>query len=158
MWKDAYLTSRVLSADPLELVHMLYEHAVQLVRDARRSLAARDIASRSRDIAKTIAIVTELESSLDHERGGTVSGNLARLYEYIRFRLSEANVKQVDGPLAEVEGLLTTLSEGWSAIRTQEDPVPAAAPAGFSGREAFTSSSPFTEAGEVVSGSHTWSA
>ena len=36
---DAYLESRVLSADPVELVHMLYQACVQAVREARHHLA-----------------------------------------------------------------------------------------------------------------------
>ena len=117
MWKDAYLENRVLSADPIELVHMLYEHAIHQVQDARHSLVLGNIAARSKAISRTVAILVELESSLDHERGGALSRNLAGLYEYMRLRLTTANVKQEDGPLAEVEKLLKTMDEGWSAIR-----------------------------------------
>jgi flagellar secretion chaperone FliS len=159
MWKDAYLTSRVLSADPIELVHLLYEHAIHLVQDARRSLAAGDIASRSQAISKTIPILTELETSLDHERGGSISWNLAQLYEYMRFRLTGANVKQEDGPLSEVEGLLKTLGGAWRAIRPAGDAPRPPAPADF------TSYSPdrpgvgqFAEEAEVELAGHGWNA
>jgi flagellin-specific chaperone FliS len=39
-------------------------------------------------------------------------------------RLTEANAQQVDPPLAEVQELLSTLLEAWSALRK---PAPAAA-------------------------------
>ena len=51
MWKDAYLESRVLSANPLELICILYQFALDSVRDARRHLAAGDIVARSREFA-----------------------------------------------------------------------------------------------------------
>jgi flagellar secretion chaperone FliS len=123
MWNnghDAYLESRVLSADPIELVNMLYQGCMQAVREARLHLAEGRIAERSREITKACQIVIELAVSLDHERGGEISRRLALLYDYMHRRLLEANMRQSDEPLADVLGLLTTLSEGWEGIRTPE--------------------------------------
>jgi flagellar protein FliS len=121
-WKTAYLETKILSADPVELIDILYEHAILQVRDARSSLAGGDIAVRARAISKTIEILGELESSLDHERGGAIASNLARLYQYMRGRLTAANLKRADDPLAEVEALLKTLGEAWHAISPRKSP------------------------------------
>lgn len=127
MWKDAYLESRVLSADPTELIAMLYERALELIQTARRDLAANDIAGRSKAIGRAIAVLSELQGSLDHSVGGALSQNLADLYEYMRSRLTTANVHQQDWPLAEVEELLQTLSEAWNAVvESHRQPVAAA--------------------------------
>ena len=120
---DAYLESRVLSADPLELVTMLYQACMQAVRDARYHLSERRIMERSRAINHACEITFELSAALDHERGGEISQRLAALYNYMRRRLIEANLQQADAPLAEVLGLLTTLGEAWEAIRPTE-PLP----------------------------------
>jgi flagellar protein FliS len=158
MWKDAYLTSRVLSADPIELVDMLYEHAVELVQDARRNLAAGDIAARSKAISRTIVVLAELEASLDHERGGAISRNLAQLYEYMRFRLTYANLKQEAGPLAEVEGLLRTLGEAWKTIRpANAAPITPAAEL-FDASPVRPWAGQFTEQPDLELAGHTWSA
>jgi flagellar protein FliS len=117
MWKDAYLDSRVLSADPIELVHILYEHTLAMVGDARRHLAAGDIPARGRAISRAIAAIDELDGSLDRQAGGSISRNLASLYQYMRRRLVTANIRQEDAPLEEVESLLRTLGEAWKAIR-----------------------------------------
>lgn len=130
MWQnahDAYLESRILSADPLELVKMLYQAAITSIRDARRHLAAREIMARARAISKACAVLAELAVSLDHERGGEVSVNLARLYDYMSRRLIEANLQQADQPLEEVLGLLSTLLEGWEGIQPVAEPAPQAA-------------------------------
>jgi flagellar secretion chaperone FliS len=122
MWNsghDAYLESRVLTANPVELVHMLYQGCIQAVREARYHLEAGRIADRCREINKACAILIELGASLDFERGGEVSRRLAPLYDYMQRRLVEANFQQADAPLAEVLELMTTLGEGWSAIREQ---------------------------------------
>jgi flagellar protein FliS len=113
----AYLESRILSADPVELTGILYEQAIVSVKQARESLAKKEIAERSRKISKAIAILSELDASLDHKVGGEISRNLARLYHYIRERLLTANFQQVDEPLAEAESLLNTLAEGWEAVK-----------------------------------------
>ena len=120
MWNsghDAYLESRVLAADPVELVSLLYQACTQAVREARSYLAAGQIAERSREINKACAIVIELATSLDHERGGEISQRLALLYDYMERRLLQANMQQSDAPLADVLGLLTTLSEAWAGVR-----------------------------------------
>jgi flagellar protein FliS len=119
MWKDAYLESRVLAADPVELIHMLYERAISLVSSARASLAAGDIPGRCQAVSQTLAILCELEAALNHEAGGEISKNLRRLYQYMRTRLVTANLNRQDAPLAEVESLLSTLGEAWKGIRPQ---------------------------------------
>jgi len=123
MWPnahDAYLESRILSADPIELVNLLYQACTAAVRQAREHLASGDIAARSRSITKASEIVIELTTSLDHERGGEISQRLAQLYDYILRRLTEANFQQADAPLAEVLGLLSTLSEAWAGLKPVE--------------------------------------
>lgn len=129
MWQnahDTYLESRILSVDPIELIGMLYQAATRAVGDARRHLADGDIAARARSITRASAVVIELATSLDHERGGQISANLARLYDYMLRRLTEANHQQSDGPLGEVLGLLRTLSEGWDGVQAQGVAAPAA--------------------------------
>jgi flagellar protein FliS len=121
-WKSAYLETRILSASPLDLVNILYEHAILEVGEARRHLAAGDVAARSRSISKAIAIIGELQSSLDHDAGGEIAVNLGRLYQYMRQRLTAGNVQQSDAPLAEAGRLLESLGDAWRAINAASSP------------------------------------
>jgi flagellar secretion chaperone FliS len=114
---DQYLEAEVLGADPVKLVHMLYRGATEAVAAARRHLAAGEIRQRSRQITKSWEILYELSRSLDHERGGEISRRLGALYAYMQTLLLEANARQTDAPLAEVEALLATLGEGWSGVQ-----------------------------------------
>ncbi len=114
--KDAYLESRVLSASPIELVQMMYGAALAAVRDARRHLAAGDIAARSRSVTKACEIVIELAAALDLKRGGRVAVELSRLYDFLLGRLMEGNSTQTDAPLADALSVLTTLGEAWEEI------------------------------------------
>ncbi|MGA2038089.1 MAG: flagellar export chaperone FliS [Bryobacteraceae bacterium] len=130
MWHnahDAYLESRVLSADPVELIRLLYQTGVSAVQDARRYLADGKIMERSKAITKAGQVLIQLIAALDHERGGELSRRLAALYDYMLHRLTEANFRQRDEPLAEVLSLLATLAEGWEGVRPVPKPEPGAA-------------------------------
>jgi flagellar secretion chaperone FliS len=124
---DAYLESRVLSATPLELVHLLYRGAIEAVQDARHELAGGRIVERSRAISKAGAILTELSAALNHEAGGELASRLGALYDYMQRKLLEANLQQSDPPLGEVLSLLVTLAEAWAEISkpATEPPSPA---------------------------------
>ena len=127
MWAnahDAYVESRVLSADPIELVNLLYQACTGAVREARHHLANGEIAARSRSITRASEILIELTTSLNHQRGGELSQRLALLYDYMRRRLTEANFQQSDAPLNEVLGLLSTLAEAWDGVKPTERPAP----------------------------------
>jgi flagellar secretion chaperone FliS len=150
MWNDAYLESRVLSADPLELVRLLYRHAIESVQASRRYLKAGDVAARSKAVCRAIDAVSELSGSLDHSTGGEISQNLAELYQYIRRRLTDGNLRRQDGPLAEAESLLTTLLEAWKPHQPEPhtEKIPALCPAPPAGAWHDTASA----------GAHVWSA
>jgi flagellar secretion chaperone FliS len=148
---DAYLESRVLSAEPLELVHMLYQGAISAVQDSRHHLANGRIMERSRAITKACAILTELTVALNREAGGELANRLASLYDYMRRRLLEANFRQSDEPLGEVLGLLATLSEGWVEVSKRQK-TPAGARNPWSEAPAYASAEP-----EAAYSSESWS-
>lgn len=121
---DTYLESTILSADPLELVAILYHAALDRVGSAKAALREGDILRRSREITRASEVLNELALSLDHEQGGDFSRNLAELYDYMQRRLIEANCQQVIEPLDEVTSLLLTLREGWESCRASLRPHP----------------------------------
>jgi flagellar protein FliS len=126
---DQYLENRVLSAEPLELVQMLYQGAIGAVQDARHHLANGKIIERSRAITKACAILIELTASLNREAGGELAQRLGSLYDYMRRKLLEANFHQSDEPLGEVLSLLAALAEGWAEIgKPKQEPVAAGTP------------------------------
>ena len=61
---SAYLESRILTADPLELIRLMYQAAISEVRKARLHLANRDIRSRSQAISKACAIFSRIDASI----------------------------------------------------------------------------------------------
>ncbi len=122
---EAYLESKILSADPVELIRILYQAALEAVHTARRCLQAGDVLGRSREISRAHAILTELALSINHEAGGSLSRMLAELYDYMQRRLLEAHLQQSEAPLVEVANLLSTLLEGWRNCHPESEPVEA---------------------------------
>lgn len=114
--QQAYLESEILQADPLRLVQLLYRGAIEAVGKARLHLQRGEIKARSAQITKAMDILGELTSSMDLERGGDLAKNLVMLYDYMSAQLQTANFQQIEGPLVEVEKLLTTLCEAWEQI------------------------------------------
>lgn len=114
---SAYLESRILTADPIELIRLMYQTAIGEVRNARLHLANGDIRQRSQAISKACAILTELTVALDRKTGGEYAERLADLYGYMTRKLTDANFRQREEELAEVLGLFTTLLQNWEGVQ-----------------------------------------
>jgi flagellar protein FliS len=113
---DSYRQTEIQSRSPLELVVMLYDGALRFTADARDAMVRRDIRARQQHLSRAMAIVSELQSTLDMETGGEVAEHLDKLYGFVRDRLIDASVNQDLQPLDEARRVLTTLREGWLAI------------------------------------------
>ncbi|HEY1205547.1 MAG: flagellar export chaperone FliS [Bryobacteraceae bacterium] len=125
-----YFESSVLSADPVELVRMLYRGAIEAVEKARQHLRERDIAARSAQLTKAGRIIVELMHSVNKDADPRLSQRLLALYDYMQRRLIRGNLDQADGPLAEVVQLLRTLLEAWDQCGAAETAPAATIPAG----------------------------
>lgn len=113
---NPYFEQQILSADPIELVRLIYQRAISSVRDARAHLRDGRIAERTKDIARAYEALNELLSSLRPEAAPELASRLRELYWYMQQRLLDANMRQQDVPLTEVLGLLMTLAEAWDQI------------------------------------------
>src|SRR5271157_4837412 len=108
-----YLESGVMSADPVELVRMLYRGGIEAVEKARQHLREGDIAARSAQLTKAGAILAHLTFSVNRDADPALGRNLVELYDYMQRRLLRGNLEQADRPLAEVSRLLSTLLDAW---------------------------------------------
>ena len=117
------ITTDVPSASPHKLILMLFDGALHSIRSARMQIQHRNIAAKAENISKAIAIIGELNDSLNHDEGGEIAANLASLYDYMARRLVEANLKNQVEPLNEVDQLLSGLKEAWVTIGGQQNPA-----------------------------------
>ncbi|CAB3738132.1 MULTISPECIES: flagellar export chaperone FliS [Paraburkholderia] len=107
----------VMGASPHRLIVMLYQGARQAIAQARMHVQQGNVSARGEAIGKAIQIVESgLQLSLNLEVGGEIAERLDALYSYMSRRLLEANIKQSEAMLVEVDGLLATLEEAWIGI------------------------------------------
>ncbi len=70
-----------------------------------------------------VSIIGGLRDSLDHKKGGSIAENLDSLYEYMTYRLMEANLKDDITMLDEVYQLLSEIKTAWDGIQNHPDVV-----------------------------------
>ncbi|PLX84341.1 MAG: flagellar export chaperone FliS [Desulfuromonas sp.] len=110
---NQYQNNQVSTASPERILIMLYDGAIRFANRAKESLAAGDMEGKVDGINRTIAIVTELSTTLDHKVGGQIAAELDALYGFMVRELSRANLKNDSKALESVDGLLRHLRETW---------------------------------------------
>ena len=106
-------------ANPHQLIGMLYQGALDNLQQSLGCIERNDYEGRGKHIGRVITIVGGLQGFLDHEKGGELSQNLDRLYEYMTVRLYEASREHSKGPVEEVIRLIKEIKQGWDGIEGQ---------------------------------------
>lgn len=114
-----YKEVAVKTANPLQLIVMMYDAAICSLKEAKEQVYRKDIAGRAQSINKCISIISELQSCLNIKQGGEIAASLDRLYDYMKRRIFIANVQQSIEPLEEIESLLGNLRSAWSELVAQ---------------------------------------
>ncbi|MEN9827235.1 MAG: hypothetical protein RI953_2980 [Pseudomonadota bacterium] len=112
----AYQKTQVTTAKPEKVLLMLYEGAIKFNKLAILKMKEKNVAEKGKNISKTLAIVSELMNTLDHEKGGQLAADLENLYMFIMDKLIEANMHNKIEELEVVERLLTTLYTAWQDV------------------------------------------
>lgn len=117
----AYQAQSILTASPGQLVLLMYDGALRFMAQARAAFALPDddftrIQKINTALVRAQAILAELRANLDFTSGGEIATNLDRLYDYHLRRLHEANLRKDEAAVAEVEGLVRTLRDGWAEM------------------------------------------
>lgn len=113
---QAYFQTNVGTTDQGQLLLLLYDGALNFLRQARDKMLANDYAAKGILIGKVIDIVNELSNSLNMERGGVLAENLNNLYFLCGARLLQANVKMSVEQLDSVAGILSGLRSAYAQI------------------------------------------
>jgi flagellar protein FliS len=109
----------VNAARPVELVVMLYDGAIQSTRRAIHAIASGDVPTKAAEVSRATNILSELAGVLDLEQG-EVAINLANLYDFMRWQLLQANLRNSTERLEEVAGLLSQLRESWQTLAQRQ--------------------------------------
>lgn len=111
------IESAVMSASPHQLITMLFDGAKSAMIRARILMQQGDIPGKGMALSKAIDIITNgLKAGLDVESGGELAENLAALYDYMAQRLLQANLRNDEEAILEVEALLENIADAWKQI------------------------------------------
>jgi flagellar protein FliS len=117
---QAYIQTQVTSRSPLELVVMLYEGLIRFTGEARTAIERRDLVAKRAAMSRALAVVSELQSTLNMAEGGDVAQSLDGLYTYMNGLLLDASMQNTVTPLDETLKLAATLRDAWTEIASRE--------------------------------------
>ncbi len=123
---QAYRQFSIQGASPLRLIVMLYDGAIAALQRAHEAIEAGNIEQKCIHLKRALAIIVQLEGTLNFERGGEVAMNLKRLYVYSRTEIMNANVENSAKALRALIEKLATVREAWSQAERASAPAPSA--------------------------------
>lgn len=108
-----YQTNQVLTASPERILIMLYDGAIQFLNKAKKEMETKNYQEVHNNIIGAQKIISEFMNTLDLNIGGQVAANLYNLYEYLHYRLVQANIKKDVAMVDEVLIHLKDLKQTW---------------------------------------------
>ncbi len=129
---NAYQRTNISTASQGRLVVLLYEGAIKQLNSALSfieidgKIKPGNIEKFGICIQKTQAIITELQVSLDMDKGGDIAKNLMSLYVYFNEQLTDANITHNREKINFVLKMMGELAESWRKIANSTANAPAA--------------------------------
>jgi flagellar secretion chaperone FliS len=128
---ESYRKTQIDTASPETLILMLYDGALRFMTQAEDAFTAANNEGVHNALVRVQAIITELLTALDKEKGGEIAINLERLYIFFLDKLSEANIKKDPEPVRQIRPLIESLRDTWAEamkVMARQNTAPPAAP------------------------------
>lgn len=110
------------SHSPHELIKMLFEAGIKNINIAKSCLQHGNIEGKGIHTSKALDIVGLLRSSLNHDVDSVLPSMLLQTYDYLEYRLLEANLLNDKRMFSEAIDLLSQIKSGWDEIGDVENP------------------------------------
>ena len=111
-----YEAVQITTTDRGRLLLMMYEGAIKFLKQSKLGLESGEIVKFCKYLSRAQAIIAELMNTLDFEKGGTIARDLDRLYDFMLFYLTEANLYRDANRIQKVIGLLDTIYSAYKEI------------------------------------------
>ena len=116
-----YQSTNVNTVDSLRLVIMCYEGCIANAARAQAEMKKGNLAEKGMYLSKATAIVSELMSVLDKEKGGDIAERLESIYQYVLHVFSQANLQMSPALIDDGIRVLRELKDGWETIYEKGD-------------------------------------
>jgi flagellar protein FliS len=121
---DAYLQSKVMGADALELITMLYDKAIVSLSIAKDSIIKgvddpEFVKKKATELSRATDIMYYLNDILDRQRGGQIAENLSIIYTTLAGELVRANLFNDVDTISKCIEILNNLKSAWEDVKKQ---------------------------------------
>ena len=119
MVNNPYLENMVANANPVRLVIMLYEKAINCLENALELRDTEDFdmqKSKYEEMGRALEIISVLDATLDMERGGEIAKNLREIYRSLADELIHQMLKEDKERLERVIKTLRKLKSFWEEV------------------------------------------
>ena len=117
---QAYANTQIQTASNVQVIVLLYDGAISSMKLAQEGMSTLNYQDKARFLDRALRVIGELSASLNMEEGGGIAKDLSRMYEYIQFELTQANLKneplRLEGPIR----CLSVIREAWQDLAGQE--------------------------------------
>ncbi|MES2841614.1 MAG: flagellar export chaperone FliS [Pseudomonadota bacterium] len=128
-YKRVSADTGVSTANPHQLVVMLFDGLMQSLNAAHGAMERGEIEAKGSAIGKAVRILEEgLRGGLNLAQGGALAKDLNGLYGYAVQRLTLANLRNDRALVTEVIGLIEPVADSWKQIRGAAAVTPAMGP------------------------------
>lgn len=114
-----YRKRAVEGSSPVGLVVLLYGGAITALMRAVAAVEANNIEKRVAELNKVLAILGELQGTLDFEKGGAVAQHLDKYYTVLRSQVMEASIKNSKSILEELVKNMSGIKEAWQQVERE---------------------------------------
>ena len=111
---NSYKNNSVLTASPAELTLMLYNGAIKFCNQALVELENKNIEKTNNNIIRVQNIIDEFRTTLDMKI--PIAKEMDRMYEYMNWRLFQANIYKDKNMIIEVLDMLREYRDTWKEV------------------------------------------
>ncbi len=115
-YKQAYRSNQFTGMPPERITLALLDGALAELERAQDAFDHKDVPLRGESIGRALAIICELQNTLDLEKGGELGHNLHELYGFMIRELLQANLRADPSKLPTVKVPLKEIRDGWAEM------------------------------------------
>lgn len=115
-YKKVNIESSILSADPHQVIVMMYDGALESMSKAKGAIERNELGLKSEMLTKAVNILSALQNALDKDTQPEISENFEVLYNFCISRLNDVNIDLDISGIEEVYGYIKPLRDAWKAI------------------------------------------
>lgn len=132
-----YAAAAATGTSPIGLVIRLYETAIGDLGRAVAAMRDNDIPRRTSELQHALAVIGQLQASLDMKKGADPAKQLDRFYDVARARIVQAQIQFSGKLLEEVMRDFLLLRDTWAEVERQITTPPPPDPSASSSGSAW---------------------